>query len=55
MMLKKVDAEEMTKHCLGGLQGDTWFLTEHGVYEVLMQSRKPSRKIRGKKVTLFRK
>lgn len=49
MMLKTIDEEEKlvvtlpTKHCLVGLQGNTShaFLTEDGLYEVLMQSRKP--------------
>ena len=31
----------MTKFNLGGLQGECNFLTENGLYEVLMQSRKP--------------
>ncbi|HDR7278989.1 TPA: hypothetical protein QCW92_001340 [Bacillus paranthracis] len=31
----------MTKQSLGGLQGEATFLTEDGIYEVLMQSRKP--------------
>ena len=31
----------MTKLNLGGLQGECNFLTEDGLYEVLMQSRKP--------------
>ena len=29
---------------LGSLEGETWFLTEDGLYEVLMQSRKPQAK-----------
>jgi hypothetical protein len=36
-----VDEDEVTKLNLGGLQGECNFLTENGVYEVLMQSRKP--------------
>lgn len=32
---------EVTKHCLGGQSGETNFLTEDGVYEVLFTSRKP--------------
>ncbi len=40
-MVKKVDAEELTKLNLGSRQGESWFLTEYGLYEVLMQSRKP--------------
>lgn len=40
-MIKRVDEDEVTKFNLGGLQGECNFLTENGVYEVLMQSRKP--------------
>ena len=40
-MVSRVDSEEVTKLNLGGLQGECNFLTENGVYEVLMQSRKP--------------
>ena len=43
MMLKKVDEEEKGTNnvcTLGGTQ-KAWFLTEDGLYEVLMQSRKP--------------
>ena len=42
-MLKNVDDEEKVRNnvtTLGGVQ-NTWFLTEDGLYEVLMQSRKP--------------
>lgn len=42
-MVESVDAHEKVMrnvHTLGGLQG-CWFLTEDGLYEVLMQSRKP--------------
>lgn len=42
-MLKGVDEEEKVKNIvltLGGNQ-EMWFLTEDGLYEVLMQSRKP--------------
>ncbi|SCC21525.1 BRO-N domain-containing protein [Bacillus mycoides] len=49
MMMKVVDQEEKiiikvpTKKSLGGLQGNTeyTFLTEEGIYEILMLSRKP--------------
>ncbi|MES9699867.1 Bro-N domain-containing protein [Bacillus sp. JJ927] len=54
MMLKQVDSEEKEKHNLGvnnnytqvghgGLRENTefWFLTEEGIYELLMLSRKP--------------
>lgn len=40
-MVSRLDEDEVTKFNLGSLQGDTWFLTEDGLYEVLMQSRKP--------------
>ena len=42
-MLSKVDENEKVRiivTTLGGLQ-ESWFLTEDGLYEVLMQSRKP--------------
>lgn len=42
-MLKNVDDEDKVRNnvtTLGGVQ-KTWFLTEDGLYEVLMQSRKP--------------
>lgn len=40
-MMKRVDDDEATKLNLGGQVGETWMLTENGLYEVLMQSRKP--------------
>lgn len=40
-MITRVDKEELTKLNLGSQNGETWFLTEDGLYEVLMQSRKP--------------
>ena len=40
-LITRVDAEEVHRLNLGSLQGETWFLTEDGLYEVLMQSRKP--------------
>lgn len=43
MMLNNVDDDEKVVnnvYTLGGVQ-ETWFLTEDGLYEVLMQSRKP--------------
>ncbi|MGE7954840.1 phage antirepressor [Lysinibacillus xylanilyticus] len=43
MMLKSVDADEKVVNNVythGGIQ-ETWFLTEDGLYELLMQSRKP--------------
>lgn len=39
-MIQRVDEEERSKLNLGR-QGETWMLTENGLYEVLMQSRKP--------------
>ena len=39
-MVSRVDQEERSKFNLGR-QGEGWFLTEDGLYEVLMQSRKP--------------
>lgn len=47
MMLKNIDEDEKIKYLYtnstGVLQNNTeyWFLTEDGLYEVLMQSRKP--------------
>lgn len=43
-MVGRIDGDEVTKLNLGGLEGETWFLTEDGLYEVLMQSRKPQAK-----------
>ncbi len=43
VMLKKIDDDEKVMnnvHTHGGSQ-ESWFLTEDGLYEVLMQSRKP--------------
>ena len=40
-MVSRIDEEELTKFNLGSRQGETWFLTEDGLYEVLMLSRKP--------------
>ena len=57
MMLQKVDEDEKTKELYpvnnpyGGYQGEEqWFLTEDGLYEVLMQSRKPIAKAFKKEV-----
>lgn len=52
MMLKGIDEEEKVVnnvYTLGGNQ-EMWFLTEDGLYEVLMQSRKPIAKEFKKKV-----
>ena len=52
-MLDKVDEEEKTTHTIsmnGNYTTQAWFLTEDGVYEVLMQSRKPIAKQFKKKV-----
>lgn len=40
-LVKRVDNDEVHRFNLCSLQGETWFLTEDGLYEVLMQSRKP--------------
>lgn len=51
-MIRKVDEEEKVTNnvcTLGGVQ-EAWFLTEDGLYEVLMQSRKPIAKQFKKKV-----
>lgn len=42
-MLRKIDEDEKVTNnvcTLGGIQ-KSWFITEDGLYEVLMQSRKP--------------
>lgn len=43
-MIRRVDQDEVTKLNLGGLKGECNMLTENGLYEVLMQSRKPQAK-----------
>lgn len=49
-MLKAVDADEKTI-AVNNLNGrESWFLTEDGLYEVLMQSRKPIAKAFKKQV-----
>lgn len=51
-MIRKVDADEKVTNIvctLGGNQ-EAWFLTENGLYEVLMQSRKPIAKAFKKEV-----
>lgn len=40
-VIKRIDEEERSKFNLGRNGGDTWFLTEEGLYETLLQSRKP--------------
>lgn len=40
-LIERVDKEEVLKLNLSSRSGDTWFLTEDGLYEVLMSSRKP--------------
>ena len=40
-LIKRVDNDEVHRLNLGGLQGETWFFTEEGLYETLLQSRKP--------------
>lgn len=57
-MLSSVDDEEKVKYLctksIGGLQANTeyWFLTEDGLYEVLMQSRKPIAKVKSQFIIL---
>ena len=54
VMLKNVDEEEKVVnivYTLGGNQ-EMWFLTEDGLYEVLMQSRKPIAKVKGQFIIL---
>ena len=43
MMLQKIDKDEKQLIQIGTLNNaySAWFLTEDGLYEVLMQSRKP--------------
>ncbi|MBP3930320.1 MAG: ORF6C domain-containing protein [Peptostreptococcaceae bacterium] len=52
MMLDTVDEEEKLKEVIftSGQNREMWFLTEDGLYEVLMQSRKPIAKQFKKKV-----
>ncbi|PFO58541.1 hypothetical protein COJ81_11295 [Bacillus cereus] len=52
MMMKQVDEEEKVRNIVSTLGGnqEMWFLTEDGLYEVLMQSRKPIAKQFKKKV-----
>jgi len=52
MMLKPVEDEEKAIQQIGTLNNaySAWFLTEDGLYEVLMQSRKPIAKIFKKEV-----
>lgn len=52
MMLRKVDEDEKLIQTLfvSGQNREMWFLTEDGLYEVLMQSRKPIAKQFKKKV-----
>lgn len=40
-LIERVDKEEVLKLNLSSRSGETWFLTEDGLYEVLMSSRKP--------------
>lgn len=51
-MMELVDREEKLKRTLyvSGQNREMWFLTEHGLYEVLMQSRKPIAKAFKKQV-----
>lgn len=51
-MLSNVDEDEKVQNIVPTLGGNqkAWFLTENGLYEVLMQSRKPIAKDFKKKV-----
>ena len=51
-LLNTVDEDEKLTHTIyaSGQNRNMWFLTEHGLYEVLMQSRKPIAKEFKKKV-----
>ena len=42
-LVSSVDEDEKARHNMATIKGDqeVWFLSENGVYEVLMQSRKP--------------
>lgn len=52
MMLLSIDSDEKTKGTIltSGQRREVWFLTEEGLYEVLMQSRKPIAKALKKEV-----
>lgn len=45
-LIERVDKEEVLKLNLSSRSGETWFLTEDGLYEVLMSSRKPIAKLK---------
>lgn len=49
-MISRIDEDEVAKFNLGGKQGECNFVTEDGLYEILMQSRKPIAKEFKKKV-----
>lgn len=51
-MMKMVDDDEKLTYtlCISGQNREMWFLTENGLYEVLMQSRKPKAKAFKKEV-----
>lgn len=49
-MISRIDKDEVTKFNLGGFQGECNFLTEDGLYESLMQSRKPIAKVFKKQI-----
>ncbi|WP_300902281.1 ORF6C domain-containing protein [uncultured Clostridium sp.] len=52
MMMKNIDEDEKVRNIVSTLGGnqEMWFLTEDGLYEVLMQSRKPIAKAFKKEV-----
>lgn len=39
MVAKRLDDDEVTKFNLGSLEGETWFVTESGLYTVILRSR----------------
>lgn len=55
-MIKVVDSDEKALYTIYRVDGSThkqWFLTEDGLYEVLMQSRKPIAKSFKKEVKTY--
>lgn len=53
-MMNNVDADEKLTYTIrnAGQGREMWFLTEDGLYEVLMQSRKPVAKVKGQFIIL---
>ncbi|MEH7482780.1 BRO family protein [Neobacillus drentensis] len=44
MAMKRLDTDEVTKFNLGGLVGETNFVNEYGLYNIILGSRKPEAK-----------